>query len=182
MGAALTSCWQGLKHSRACGSLPSANSHSQASTQRRWDCPLPHSSSAGFAGTIARATVCLRRQERPFPAPALGAGYVHSGWGGSLAGAVFDIWHKAVLVSMTGNRPVSAQQKEHVVKLLGGEDGLGLPIRYHQGWVCRAGGHQAALVSTNSPVVRIKCKESVCSVCQYDLVFSTLFSREALSP
>ena len=68
------------------------------------------------------------------------------------------------------------------LKLLGVEDGLGLPVGRYQGWVCRADGDQAALVSPNIPVVRTRRKEPICSVCQYDLISYSVFSRGSHFP
>lgn len=144
-------------------------------------------SSPGFAGTIAGATVCLQKEEQPFPAPALGAGYLHSGWSAILLqyscnSCARHLAQSGPDVHDRQSRRVCSAKGSRCHKPLGGEDGLGLPIRYHQGWVCRADGDRAAVVSSHSPVVRIRCKESICSVCQYDLISYSMFSREALSP
>lgn len=77
-GAALTSCWQGLKHPRL-PLLGFCKLPSQASTWWWWHCPLPHSPAPGLLGPW-QVTAWLR--ERSSPAPA------HTGWRGCPAIAV----------------------------------------------------------------------------------------------
>lgn len=78
---------------------------------------------------------------------------------------------------------MSAQQRDHVVTSFE-ELKMGLAFLYatiRDGFVGQ--------IETELPwspltahFVRIRCKESICSVCQYDSISYSVFSREAVSP
>lgn len=187
MRAALTSCWQGLKHSipTSPGLVlpllvqmpPARQTHSSGGTvcfptifswvcwnHRRGNC-LSSERGAALPCPSTWCWVFTLRVERV-----------------SCNSCARHLAQSGPDVHDRQSRRVCSAKGSRCHKPLGGEDGLGLPIRYHQGWVCRADGDRAAVVSSHSPVVRIRCKESICSVCQYDLISYSMFSREALSP
>lgn len=91
-GAALTSCRQGLEHSRpilASASSPSVNAPSHHTAVERLSGSPSH---PGFDWTTGGMTADLQRESSTPSCPAaLVAGYLHPGWRGSLAIAVSDI-------------------------------------------------------------------------------------------